>query len=84
MLPPIQQAICGVLAKIFAPLRTVQCRSVVAAPFQNVDDILFSMIAAAALSAILAAFMKSERFFVVLLKENSENTEELEQGEESK
>ncbi|KAJ5914244.1 efflux pump antibiotic resistance protein [Penicillium tannophilum] len=80
----IQQAISGVRAELFTSLSTVQRQRVVGAIVHSVDDVFVLMIVAAALSVVLAAFMKRERLFLEPSKENSEDTEHSEQGEKPK
>ncbi|KAJ6090482.1 hypothetical protein N7486_009297 [Penicillium sp. IBT 16267x] len=80
----IQQAISGARADLFASLSTAQRQRVVAAIVHSVDDVFILMITAAALSAVLAVFMKRERLFVAPSEGNSEDTEESEQGEKPK
>ncbi|GJP92321.1 unnamed protein product [Aspergillus niger] len=60
----IQQAIFGVRAEFFTSLSVVQRKRVVAAIISSVDDVFVLMIAAAALSVVLALVMKWERLFV--------------------
>ncbi|GKZ86816.1 hypothetical protein AnigIFM56816_002580 [Aspergillus niger] len=60
----IQQAIFGVRAEFFTSLSVVQRKRLVAAIVSSVDDVFVLMIAAAALSVVLALVMKWERLFV--------------------
>ncbi|PWY80060.1 efflux pump antibiotic resistance protein [Aspergillus eucalypticola CBS 122712] len=72
----IQQAISGVRAELFSSLSVAQRQRVVAAIVSSVDDVFVLMIAAAALSVVLALVMKRERLFVIPSQGDGEEVEE--------
>ncbi|KAL4772928.1 efflux pump antibiotic resistance protein [Aspergillus nidulans var. acristatus] len=62
----IQQAISGVRASFFTELTEEQGQQVIGVIVGSINDVYVMMIVAAALSVLLAGFMKRERLFVQL------------------